>query len=134
MQTQVPTSFSNTLTSRTPRLFGWLLITICLMAGIWFIAPHQLPVSLYKLSLVTLAAVVGYWLDRSLFPYARPDALMCSHMLDGDPEPVPTWEMGDETVGLALSADRTESLVFGLAMLRRAIIVGCAMLAMGLGA
>lgn len=134
MQSPAHTPIPVALAYRTPRLFGWLLITICLMAGIWFVAPHQLPVSLYKLSLVTLAAVVGYWLDRSLFPYARPDALMCSHMLDGEPEPVPTWEMGDETVGLALSAERTESLVFGLAMLRRAIIVGCAMLAMGLGA
>jgi hypothetical protein len=138
MQSPAHTPLPPAHTSRTPRLFGWLLITICLMAGIWFIAPHQLPVSLYKLSLVTLAAVVGYWLDRSLFPYARPDALMCSSMLDGEPEPVPTWEMGDGmgdgTVGLALSAERTESLVFGMAMLRRAIIVGCAMLAMGLGA
>ena len=30
--------------------------------------------------------------------------------------------------------EREQSLVFGLAMLRRAVIVGCAMLAMGLGA
>ena len=27
---------------------------------------------IYKLALITLAAVLGYWLDRSLFPKARP--------------------------------------------------------------
>lgn len=110
MQSQAHTSFPQAIGSRTPRLFGWLLITILLMSAIWCVSPHQLPVSLYKLSLVTLAAVAGYWLDRSLFPYARPD----------------TFLSGSAT-------DRT-ALVFAAAMLRRAIIVGCAMLAMGLGA
>ena len=61
---------------KTPRLSGWLLITLALLAAVWAIAPQQLPVSLYKLSLVTLAAVVGYWIDRSLFPYARPAYLL----------------------------------------------------------
>lgn len=133
MQNQATTP-QRPIHQRVPRLSGWLLITICLMAAIWFVAPQQLPVSLYKLSLVTLAAVVGYWLDRSIFPYARPDALMCSSMLDGEPEPVPLWKMDDGTVGVSMTAERTESLVFGLAMLRRAVIVGCAMLGMGLGA
>ena len=94
---------------QAPRLWGWLLITLALLACVWAIAPHQLPVSLYKLSLVTLAAVVGYWLDRSLFPYARPDKF--SNCLADS--------------GLHL---------MGMAMLRRAILIGCAMLAMGLGA
>lgn len=92
-----------------PRLSGWLLITLALLACVWAIAPQQLAVSLYKLSLVTLAAVVGYWVDRSLFPYARPDRF---HN------------------GLA----DTAAHLMGMAMLRRSIIVGCAMLAMGLGA
>lgn len=90
---------------RAPRLWGWALITIVLLVAVWALAPQQLPVSLYKLSLVALAAVVGYWLDRSLFPYARPDR----------------FEF--ESVNL-----------FAACMLRRAVIVGCAMLAMGLGA
>lgn len=97
--------------SRPPRLSGWLIVTFGLLAAVWAIAPQQLPVSLYKLSLVTAAAVVGYWLDRSLFPYARPDAFLA---LD--------------------SLDSTLPRLAGVAMLRRAVIVGCAMLAMGLGA
>ena len=74
-------------------------------------SPQQLPVSLYKLSLVSLAAVVGYWLDRSLFPYARPDRFM------------------GECYDLAIAGH-----LAAVSMIRRAVIVGCAMLAMGLGA
>lgn len=113
-----------------PRLSGWLLITLVLLACVWAIAPQQLPVSLYKLSLVTLAAVVGYWLDRSLFPYARPDVF-----LSLDEPGFDAWAEPDPTsIELVATPDETLLRLMGLAMLRRAIIVGCAMLAMGLGA
>lgn len=100
-----------TLLQRLPRLSGWLVITIALLFLVGLLAPQQLPVSLYKLSLVSLAAVVGYWLDRSLFPYARPDRFM------------------SECYDLAIAGH-----LASVSMIRRAIIVGCAMLAMGLGA
>jgi hypothetical protein len=83
----------------------WIVITILLTIIIYVLAPQQLPVSLYKLSLITTAAVVGYWIDRSLFPYARPDN--------------PSIQPYD--------------MIIAAAMLRRAIIVGCAMLAVSLG-
>ncbi|MEO8118019.1 MAG: putative holin [Rhodoferax sp.] len=109
---------SPTQAPRLPRLSGWLLITLILSACVWALAPQQLPVSLYKLSLVTLAAVVGYWLDRSLFPYARPDKF----------EKLARINTTSHTV--------TSNLLDAMnwACLRRAVIVGCAMLAMGLGA
>lgn len=113
-----------------PRLSGWLLITLVLLACVWAIAPHQLPVSLYKLSLVTLAAVVGYWLDRSLFPYARPDVF-----LSLDDPGFDAWaELDPTSIEMAATPDETLLRLMGVAMIRRAIIVGCAMLAMGLGA
>lgn len=91
-----------------PRLSGWLVATVLLTLLVWWVAPQQLPVTVYKLSLVSAAAVAGYWLDRSLFPYARPDEL--------------------------LEATGPSTLAFAAAMLRRALIVAAAMLAMGLGA
>lgn len=118
---------------RLPRLSGWMLITICLMVGILALAPQQLPVTMYKLSLVTLAAVVGYWIDRSLFPYARPDVFLTDDMLP-DPEPMPQLDADEHIVKLGWLDTPAPPIVLGLAMLRRAIIVGCAMLAMGLGA
>lgn len=55
------------------RMLDWMIFSAALTILIAVFAPHQLPVTAYKLSLVSLAAIVGYWLDRSLFPYARPD-------------------------------------------------------------
>ncbi len=57
------------------RMLDWITIAAILTLAIGLFAPQQLPVTLYKLSLVSLAAVVGYWIDRSMFPYARPDEL-----------------------------------------------------------
>ena len=62
------------------RMIDWVVITLLLTLAIGLLAPHQLGVTLYKLSLVSLAAVAGYWIDRSLFPYARPDELALSEM------------------------------------------------------
>ena len=95
------------------RMLDWLLVSVALLAVIWVVAPQQLPVSLYKLSLLALAAYVGYRIDRSLFPYARPDRF------------IPT------SIGVESGS---QAVAFAASMQRRAIIVGCAMLAVGLGA
>lgn len=100
------------LLARLPRLSVSLLISVLLLVAVSLLAPQQLPVSLYKLSLVTLAGVVGYWLDREMFPYARPDQ--------------PSMNLWSTSQELAL--------IMGVSMLRRALIVVGAMLAMGLGA
>lgn len=124
MQTQTPDP--KPLSLRLPRLSGWLLITLALAGAVLAIAPQQLPVSLYKLSLVTLAGVVGYWLDRSLFPYARPDMFMELGGIEVDED--------ESCVDLHIGTDTTLLRLMGMAMLRRAIIVAATMLAMGLGA
>lgn len=124
MQTQ--SSDRKPLSLRLPRLSGWLLITLALAGAVLAIAPQQLPVSLYKLSLVTLAGVVGYWLDRSLFPYARPDVFLELSGIEVD---------RDECCAARhIVPDTTLLRLMGMAMLRRAIIVAATMLAMGLGA
>ena len=113
---------------KLPRLFWWLFATVILLAFIGLFYPNQLPVSLYKLSLVTMAGVIGYWLDRSLFPYARPDSFI---------EPDDGEDCDACGVGTSPDEDRAFmpcSIAFAAAMLRRALIVGCAMIAIGLGA
>ncbi len=121
---------------RAPRLYwrmnDWLLAAIVLSFAVWWMAPQQLPVSIYKLSLVALAAVAGYWIDRSLFPYARPDVFL---KLDTG-NPLPPLECDDESDTCLLSAEPNEALlrVMGICMLRRAIIVAATMLAVGMGA
>ncbi|OPE43489.1 hypothetical protein APB71_12155, partial [Pseudomonas aeruginosa] len=46
---------------------SWTLVTLVLLIILAAIRPEQLQVVAYKLVLVTLGAVAGYWIDRSLF-------------------------------------------------------------------
>ena len=55
--------------SLLPRMWLWTIITLCLMVALALSRPEQLQVVLYKAGLVTLGAVLGYWIDRSLYPY-----------------------------------------------------------------
>ncbi len=64
---------------RAPRLTFWTLITIGLLIGLYLIAPSKIAVVLYKAALVTGGAVLAYWIDRALFPYARPDQVRAAH-------------------------------------------------------
>lgn len=113
---------------KLPRLSVWLIISVLLLAVITLLYPQQLGVSLYKLSLVSMAGVVGYWLDRSLFPYARPDGYL-AHIPERRHNPhAGDVEDADYRVNVGYHT------VLAAAMLRRAIIVAAAMLAIGLGA
>jgi hypothetical protein len=60
------------------RLLKWYLVAITLFAIITLLSPQQLPVVAYKLALVLLSAVVGYHLDRALFPYSSPGGYLCT--------------------------------------------------------
>ena len=92
------------LRMQLPRLSGWMVAAACGVLIVWLIAPQQLSVIVYKGVLLMLAGVGGYWFDRSLFPYARPH----DHFVEGH-----------HAIGVGL-------------MLRRAVIVGAAMLSVGL--
>lgn len=107
-----------------PRMLGWYVAAALLLLAIALTSPQQVLVALYKLSLISLAGVVGYLLDRSLFPYARPDGYL-KH----------DWR---QTPGRqALRADHAVAMgykqVFAAAQVRRAIVVGAAMLGVALG-
>lgn len=66
-----------TPSQRLPRMWLWTIISIGLLLTLFVIRPEQLQVVLYKLLLVTLAAVVAYWIDRSLFPYPQDRPHQC---------------------------------------------------------
>lgn len=119
------------------RMADWALAALILLAVVALIAPQQLGVSVYKMSLIALAALAGYWIDRSAFPYARPDSYF-------DPP-----KGGQETTFTAIrgvvnftervidpdKADDDQLLTLArTAMLRRALIMAATMLAVSLGA
>lgn len=60
----------------TFKLRGFTLLAAILTLAVSVIAPAQFPVVLHKFSLVTLSAILGYWLDRHIFPESRPSDLM----------------------------------------------------------
>ncbi|EIA1545767.1 putative holin [Escherichia coli] len=100
-------------------LRGWLVAAVLLLLIIALVSPQQLPVVVYKLSLISLAAVLGYWLDRSLFPKARPGQYLKHDerlMAEG------RWPV---QTGL--------HLVFSAALIRRALIVAAVCLAVAMG-
>ncbi|MGP9798169.1 putative holin [Halomonas sp. 86] len=86
------------------RIGPWLILAIITSIAVGFLYPHQLGVLLWSLTKLCWGAYLGYWIDRSMFPYARPGNL------------------------LALSASS-----LGLFMLRRTIIIAATILALGLG-
>jgi len=86
------------------RASPWLLIAVLTATLVGVLYPHQLGVLLWSLTKLAFGAYLGYWVDRSIFYYGRP-----GDFLD---EP---WQ------------------VSAAMMLRRAIIIAAAMLALGLG-
>ena len=88
------------------RMSGWGFVAVAALAAVAFVSAEQLPVALWKFAQVASGGFLGYWLDRHLFPYARPDKLGA----EGDPH----------------------GIVFASAMLRRAAIVAATIVAVGI--
>lgn len=107
-----------------PRLFSWILFSTLMFAGLYFTSPQQAAVAYYKFALVISAAVAGYWIDRALFPYSRPDGYLKEFWQRGSEEPI--GKADHEVVN-------EYNRVFAAAMIRRAIIVGCTILGVTLG-
>ena len=110
---------------RAPRSSLFLLLAVLLLAVIAVVSPVQLPVVLYKAALIALAAVIGYWLDRALFPYARPDSFLWRDWRKGTDEPE-----GDVDFPVA---DADYMAAYCTAQLRRAVVVGCVVLGVAAG-
>ena len=102
------------------------VVTVLILAFLAVLSPQQLPVIAYKAGLVSFAACVGVWLDRAIFPYARPSGYLKTDWLknpdaDGD-DGVPDFEICDRYIR-----------PFAVATIRRGIIVGSVVLGMCLG-
>ena len=111
--------------SNFPRMFICLLLALFTLGLVWFVSPQQGEVILYKVSLVFLSGVCGYWLDRWVFPYARPDGYLKhewrAHGAD--------WP--DDKADFEVMPDHMSA--FAASLFRRAIIIAGAMIAVGLG-
>lgn len=118
-----------------PRMLVWCVLSLVLVvAALVFQNDHPgsvFAVTLYKAHLMALGGWGGYWLDRALFPYARPHA-------DWGPPGAPATPAA---AGGPLLLDEESMLVSepfisdsAVAMIRRAIVVAACLVCVGLGA
>lgn len=57
---------------RKLRMAGMAIASLILLGVVWYIARQQIGVLLYKALLLTGAAFISYWVDRTAFPDSRP--------------------------------------------------------------
>lgn len=57
------------------RVWPLLVAALLLLAVVVAMAPAKLGLTVYGIGKLVAGAWVGYWVDRLLFPYARPHAL-----------------------------------------------------------
>lgn len=55
------------------RMWQAWLVSLLLLGVIYYLQPQQIGVLLYKTFFITWGAAIGYWIDRWLAPYARPE-------------------------------------------------------------
>lgn len=116
--TDLPTSPSPAA-NQTPkndllRMSACGVLAAIMIGLVAWLAWTQITVLILKTAEISLGAFLGYWLDRHLFPYARPGDLTA-----------------DNTANVWTEFDRT-GYVYAASQLRRAFIVGMFMLAMAL--
>lgn len=83
------------------RAWPWLIVALTTTAIVAVLHPPQIGVLVWSLSKLSLGAYLGYWIDRTVFRYARPD--------------------------------RVPAAQAPMAWLRRAIVMGAVVVALGLG-
>ena len=107
------------------RLLFFGLAALGLQVVLLVVSPAQVPVVLYKLALVTLAAILGVFFDVAVFPFAAPHSYLDDDWtrLPGDARP----HRADFPV-----AEECGRL-FAAACLRRAAVVAAFVVAVSLG-
>lgn len=101
------------------------LVALCLVAGLVFLSPVQMPVAVYKLCLLMLSGIAGFCIDRAFFPYAEP-----SSYLDDDWRREPDADRPEDA---DFPIVREYHAVFVAAMARQAFLIAVSMMAVGLG-
>lgn len=108
--------------SKSYRMLSWVVLTAVLLAASLFAQSawpgNVVSVSLYKAHLMALGGWGGYWLDRALFPYARPEIFIRKYDADEEMDFV----------------CKTQPVAFAAANVRRAIVVAACLVCVGLGA
>jgi Putative 2/3 transmembrane domain holin len=99
----------------------WLILSILLALVLVVVAPQQFSVLLNKILMLSVAAWAGYYLSRSMAPYARPGPLL--DLIDhANPngKPLSDWDLMIARLAM-------------VSMLSRALIISAAIIGIALG-
>jgi hypothetical protein len=106
-----------------PRFFGLVLFTVALFVFITYLKPELIGSDIHKLSLVTLGALLGFWIDMRALPYSRPDSYLVAF----------DWRTCGKRMGAAdFAIVQGYELVFAIACFRRIFLMGIAMVSVGM--
>ena len=109
---------------RAPRSSLFLVLAVVLLACIAVVSPVQLPVALYKLTLIALVVLNGTAPTEVYSPSLRAARPISKPGRRGTTEPE-----GDADFRVVSGYE----LVFTAAMLRRAVVVGCVVIGVAMG-
>jgi len=101
------------------RALPWLVFALIATAVVFVLAPHQIGLLIWSLSKLCFGAYLGYWIDRTIYPYARPHDLF--HMAN---------RLASQDLRNGARHMRQQA---SLATLRRAAVMAAAIVALGLG-
>ncbi|CNJ03679.1 Uncharacterised protein [Yersinia aldovae] len=111
------------------RMLRWTAFAFVSLVIIAIISPVQLNVILYKLSLVSIAVVLGYHLDRVLFPYSSPGSYLIDNWKDTLGKPAVPSGRNEPEFPVAIGYE----LIFAAVLIRRAMVVSAVVLGVTMG-
>ncbi|WP_211452596.1 putative holin [Collimonas antrihumi] len=120
---------------KTPRLTLCLVVSLVLMLLAYFFRQSEtlLSISFYKAHLLSLGGWGGYWIDRAVFPYARPHVYLERDGVCHIDQPSDTQAANVDGYSLEILPSATAQLLQA-AFIRRAIIIGASLICAGLAA
>lgn len=109
--------------AKLPRFTTLVILTLILLAFLAYTQPQLIGDDINKVSLATLGALLGFWVDSIALPYARPDGYLIA--LD--------WRKVAKREGAAdFPIAQGYELVFALSCIRRLLAMGFGMLVLGM--
>lgn len=70
------TEYYDGLKARLKQRGLMVVVATIMITMVGFIGFGSLGTIIYKVSLISMAAVIGWWLDYAIFPYARPHSII----------------------------------------------------------
>lgn len=106
-------------------LLFFVLLSVVLLFLLLVLSPVQLPVIIYKITIVVLGAIAGLFFDFAVFPYARPTSYLCREWQTQAEKHI------DDNADYPIAKEY--KAVFFYSMLRRAIIISAFIFAVAMG-